>query len=44
METPGAYEDDLVFNAAFLLDRAFFWTALPRSGGLSPGVGWDAVT
>ena len=32
------------FNTAFLLGPAFFRTALPRSGRLSPGEGWDAVT
>ena len=32
------------FNADTLHDPAFFRTALPRSGGLSPEQDWDAVT
>ena len=32
------------FNLAiFLLGPLFFWTALPCSGGLSPGEGWDVI-
>ena len=32
------------FNTTFLHDPELFPTALPHSGGLSPGEGWDAVT
>ena len=32
------------FHAAILLVPTFFRNALPRSGGLSPGEGWDGVT
>ena len=33
-----------LITQAFLHCPAFFRTALRRSGGLSPGEGWDAVT
>ena len=30
-------------SLSFLLGPVFFQTTLPRSGGLSPEEGWDAV-
>ena len=38
------YVNNWVLRAHFGLVPVFFSTALPRSGGLSPRGGWDAVT
>ena len=41
---PCACVDDWVSRGHFSLVPVFFQTVLPRSSGLSPGEGWDAVT
>ena len=37
VESPGAYVDDLDPRGHLCLIPVFIWTALVRSGGLSPG-------
>ena len=39
VESAGVYRDDCVSPGHFLWFLLFFRTALPRSGGLSPGEG-----
>ena len=39
VESPGVHVDDCVSLGHFCLVPVFFWSALPRSGGLSPGEG-----
>ena len=44
VESPDAYIDESILHDHFCLVLVFFWTALPCSGGLTPGVGWNDVT
>ena len=43
VESPFAYVVYSVSVGHFCMVRLFFRTALPRSGGLSPGVVWDVT-
>ena len=43
VENPCAHQI-IEFHTVIFLVPLFSWTALPCSGGISPSVGWDAVT